>query len=177
MMSMEEKPIVLRLARPDDAGVLRDVAVRTYDETFSSVNTPENMAAYLSNAFAMPRITAELNDPRATFYLAEIDGQVGGYAKLIVRPAPDCVTGAAPIELERLYVDKRWHGKGVASALMDRCLDDAKRAGFKTMYLGVWEHNRRAQAFYAKWNFVRVGEHVFLMGDDAQIDWWMMRTL
>jgi ribosomal protein S18 acetylase RimI-like enzyme len=61
--------------------------------------------------------------------------------------------------------------------LLDRCLTDAKRQGYKTMYLGVWERNDRAIAFYRKWDFVRVGEHIFQMGDDPQVDWWMMRPL
>ena len=60
---------------------------------------------------------------------------------------------------------------------MEACLAEAKSAGFKTMYLGVWEKNLRAGAFYRKWNFVRVGEHTFQMGDDPQVDWWMMRPL
>jgi ribosomal protein S18 acetylase RimI-like enzyme len=60
---------------------------------------------------------------------------------------------------------------------MNMCLAAAREAGFRTMYLGVWEKNHRAQAFYRKWDFVPVGEHIFQMGDDPQIDFWMMRPL
>jgi len=169
--------MVVRRAVPADAETLTEFAARTYYETFASVNTPENMRAYLSAAFSLPQLKAELSDPRGTFYLVQTDGGLSAYAKLFAGKAPECITRADPIELVRFYVDQRWHGKGVASALMEECLREAKRQGFKTIYLGVWEHNLRAQAFYRKWDFVHVGEHIFQMGDDPQIDWWMVREL
>ena len=45
------------------------------------------------------------------------------------------------------------------------------------MWLGVWERNWRAQAFYRKWEFTVVGDHVFLLGSDAQTDLLMERRL
>ncbi len=174
---MDPGTIVFRRAVQADAKALLDLAARTYYETFAPVNTPENMRAYMSGAFTLPQIEAELGDSRATFYVGELNATMIAYAKLVAGEVPECVTGEAPVELSRFYVDRHWHGSGVARALMEKCLDEAKRGGFKTMYLGVWEHNRRAQAFYRKWDFVRVGEHTFQMGDDPQLDWWMMRRL
>ena len=174
---INEAAIVFRHAVSDDAETLLEFAARTYYETFSAVNTPENMQAYMANAFTLPQFKAELGDPRAVFLLAEIDGHLAGYAKLLADKAPECVIGDAPVELVRFYIDQSWQGRGVASALMEACLAEAKIGGFKTIYLGVWEKNLRAQAFYHKWNFVRVGEHTFQMGDDPQIDWWMTRPL
>jgi ribosomal protein S18 acetylase RimI-like enzyme len=65
----------------------------------------------------------------------------------------------------------------VAAALMQACLDQARKAEHDVVYLGVWEHNPRAIAFYRKWGFEKVGEHVFLLGDDEQTDWLMLRPL
>jgi diamine N-acetyltransferase len=166
-----------REATPRDVEPLLELARRTYYDTFGAVNTPGNMEAYLSSTFTLPQLAAELSDPRATFYVAEVDKRLIGYAKLLAGTTPDCVGGEAAIELVRLYVDRPWHGRGVAATLMDLCLAAARKAGFKTMYLGVWEKNHRAQAFYRKWDFVPVGEHIFQMGDDPQIDFWMMRPL
>jgi ribosomal protein S18 acetylase RimI-like enzyme len=45
------------------------------------------------------------------------------------------------------------------------------------MWLGVWEKNFRAQKFYEKWGFEKFSEHVFLMGDDPQIDWLLKKPL
>jgi GNAT superfamily N-acetyltransferase len=156
---------------------LAEFAARTYYETFAAVNTPENMQAYLDAAFTPAQLEAELNDPGSVFFLAHIGNKLAGYAKLFAGDAPECITGPIPVELVRFYVDQSWHGRGVASALMEVCLAEAKRGSFQTMYLGVWENNERAKAFYKKWNFVRVGQHIFQMGDDPQIDWWMERSI
>ena len=81
------------------------------------------------------------------------------------------------MELKRLYVTRSWHGKGVAQALMDAALDAARARGAKTLWLGVWERNERAVAFYGKYGFARVGEHTFVLGSDAQTDWLLARPL
>ena len=166
-----------RNAVAEDAEALVEFAARIYYQTFASSNTPDNMRAYLNTAFTLPQFKAELNDPSAIFILAELEGHLAGYAKLFPDKAPECIHGAAPIELVRFYVDQHWHGSGLASALMELCLAEARQRGFKTIYLGVWERNFRAQAFYRKWDFVRVGEHIFQMGDDPQTDWWMTRRI
>ena len=81
------------------------------------------------------------------------------------------------VELVRLYVSHEWHGRGVGAALMHACVNHARQAGHKTIWLGVWERNAGAQAFYRKWNFHTVGEHVFLLGSDPQRDILMERAL
>ena len=166
-----------RRATPADASDLLDLAVRIYDETFSAVNTPQNMRAYLSQAFTLPQLETDLRDSQILFHVAEVEEQLIAYSKLVDRPAPECITGEAAIEIERFYIDRRWHGAGVSASLMEICLKEARQRGFKTIYLGVWEHNDRAVAFYRKWRFTRVGEHIFQMGDDPQVDWWMVRSI
>jgi ribosomal protein S18 acetylase RimI-like enzyme len=81
------------------------------------------------------------------------------------------------LELKRLYVARACHGQGVAQALMDAALDAARARGAQTMWLGVWERNPRAVAFYRKYGFTRVGEHTFMLGTDAQTDWVLARPL
>ncbi|HYY58330.1 MAG TPA: GNAT family N-acetyltransferase, partial [Pyrinomonadaceae bacterium] len=115
--------------------------------------------------------------PRSTFLIAEVDGVAVGYAKLHCGAAPDVVTDERPIELVRLYVSREWLGRGLGEALMRECVDEARRKGYRTLWLGVWEHNDRARAFYRKWDFRDVGEHVFQLGADAQTDILMERAI
>ena len=82
-----------------------------------------------------------------------------------------------PLELKRLYVARAWHGQGVAQALMEAALDAARARGAATLWLGVWERNPRAAAFYRKYGFERVGEHTFMLGADAQTDWLLVRPV
>ena len=100
-----------------------------------------------------------------------------GYGMLRSGAAPEQVTGERPIELVRLYVSRDSLGSGVGAALMQACIDEAKRGGHHTLWLGVWEHNYRAQAFYRKWNFREVGTQLFQLGDDPQTDFLMQRSV
>lgn len=175
---MNARPdISIRRATPEDAELLARLGEQTFSETFAHLNTPEDMEAYLTSAFTPARLAGELADPRALFWVAEVGGEPAGYAKLHDGEPPPEVTGERPVELVRLYVLQRWLGLGVGPALMRTCVDEARRAGHRAMWLGVWEHNERAKAFYRRWGFRRVGQHVFQLGSDPQIDWLMEADL
>ena len=77
---------------------------------------------------ALNRQTLELTDRDITTLLVEEGGDAIAYAQIRADHIPDCVTGPAPIELWRFYVDRGWHGRGVAQALMDRVQDGGARA-------------------------------------------------
>ncbi|HEV2704519.1 MAG TPA: N-acetyltransferase [Pyrinomonadaceae bacterium] len=168
---------LIRLADASDAALLAELGARTFTETFAADNRPEDMAAYLASAFTEARLAEELSDPRATFLIAEIEGRAGAYAKLHAGDAPACVTPDRPIELARLYAAREWLGRGVGEALMRACVEEAQRGAYRTVWLGVWERNWRAQAFYRRWGFREVGSHVFMLGEDVQTDLLMERAL
>jgi diamine N-acetyltransferase len=169
--------LIVRRGNADDAELLAKLGSRTFSETFALDNTPEDMAAYLASAFSPAQQAAELADPRCLFQIAETNGVAVGYAMLRSGSSLHGVTNDKPIELVRLYVSRESLGSGVGAALMQACIGEAKRRDHETLWLGVWEHNRRAQAFYRKWNFQEVGTHVFQLGDDPQTDILMQRSL
>ncbi len=177
--------IHVRPATVADAPSLSRLGATTFRETFEGDNAPEDIARYLAEAFTPDRQAAEITDPAGTVLLAEHRGPSGdakgaelvGYAHLVAGPAPGAVQGPAPLELKRLYVIRARHGQGVAHALMDAVLNTAIARGAQTLWLGVWERNPRAVAFYRKYGFTRVGEHTFLLGGDAQTDWVLARPL
>jgi ribosomal protein S18 acetylase RimI-like enzyme len=176
LMKPNSDPVVRR-ARAKDAALLAELGARTFSETFAADNTPEDMTAYLASSFGQELQAAELADPHSLFLIAEIDGVAGGYAKLGHGPTPESVIGNKPIELVRLYVSREWLGRSIGAALMRACIDEAAQKGYRTIWLGVWEHNQRARAFYRKCNFHEVGEHVFQLGNDSQTDILMQRFL
>lgn len=172
-----EDTLNIRRARIEDANLLAEMGAQTFAETFTENNAPEDMAAYMAASFSIAQLTGELTDPLAIFFIAEVEGHAAGYAKIRAGEAPDEVAGQKPIELVRLYVYREWLGRRVGQALMQRCLDEARLMGFQTIWLGVWEHNHRAQTFYRKWNFHEVGEHIFQLGSDPQRDLLMQRAI
>lgn len=175
---MSQNPdLTIRRADAEDADLLAELGASTFSEAFAADNNPGDMAAYLAASFNPARQTAELNDPASTFFIAEVGGRAAGYAQLHAGEPAEGVEGPLPVELVRLYVSREWLGRGVGEALMRACVDGARRAGHGTIWLGVWERNGRAQAFYRKWDFHAVGEHVFHLGSDPQRDILMERAL
>ncbi|MBN8726173.1 MAG: GNAT family N-acetyltransferase [Xanthomonadales bacterium] len=175
---------IIRSAQLADAPRLSAFAALTFGETFAGDNTPEDMARYLGETFAAERQAAEIADPTGAVLLAvaaDRDGRVAdeflAYAHLVAFPAPATVGGDRPIELRRFYVARAWQGRGVAGALMDAVLDAARERTAEVLWLGVWERNARALAFYRRHGFRRVGEHVFVLGDDRQTDWILARDI
>jgi diamine N-acetyltransferase len=173
-----ERPRI-RTATLADAEPLAELAERTFRDTFADDNSPDDMGAYVRDALSLDRFRAELADDVNTILLAFMDGEArpDGYAKLRNGTAAPSVTGPDPVELQRLYVDRRVIGRGVGGALMRASLDAARSAGRRTLWLGVWERNARAISFYERWQFETVGRHVFRLGSDCQRDLIMARPV
>ena len=107
--------------------------------------------------------------------LCEHGERLVGFAQLRWGEAPSCVVAEAPGEVQRLYVARDCHGKGVAHDLMNACMDEMRFHRSDVVWLGVWERNPRAIAFYKKFGFLEVGVHVFPLGSDPQRDIVMSR--
>jgi ribosomal protein S18 acetylase RimI-like enzyme len=135
------------------------------------------MVEHLARSYGVRQQAAELADATITTLLVEVEGSPAGYAQLRTSQPPDCVRGAAPLELWRFYVDRMWQGRGIARALMERVETDARQRGARTLWLGVWERNERAMAFYRKCGFADVGSQFYLVGSDRQTDRVMARAI
>jgi diamine N-acetyltransferase len=170
-------PVVIRRAKREDAAALSDLATRIFRDTFEAYNKPEDMNAFLASAYREDLQRAEIDDPNMVTLLAEVDGVLAGYAQVRSGEVPECVTGPEPVEILRFYVEKSFHGRGVAQRLMTEVEETARRLDAKTLWLGVWEKNDRAMAFYQKYGFRKVGDHPFLVGSDLQTDLVLERAL
>jgi ribosomal protein S18 acetylase RimI-like enzyme len=173
---MSEPGFRIRRAVPADAPALAALGERTFRETFGPSNRPGDLAAHVAATYGADLQAGELADPRWTTLVADA-GELIAFAQLRAGEAPACVTGPDPIELLRFYVDQRWHGRGIAAALMAATLEAAAERGAATLWLGVWERNPRAIAFYRKLDFRDVGSHEFVLGTDLQTDRVMARPV
>jgi ribosomal protein S18 acetylase RimI-like enzyme len=176
-MSDTGMDLTIRRAVPADAELLADLGARTFREAFAADNSPEDMALYVSKAYGVPQQRTELANPGITTLLADVDGSLAGYAQLRANAAPECVGGTRALELWRFYVAAPWHGRGVARALMDSVVMEARARQAETLWLAVWERNERAKAFYRKCGFVDAGAQVFVLGTDVQSDRVMARSI
>ena len=162
--------VTIRRAAPADAAILATFAARTFHETYSAENEPEHMTAHLEAAYGLEQQGRELTDSSYITVIAESNAELAGYAQLRRGTPPTCVASTNAIELYRFYVDRLWHGHGLAQNLMLAAHAAAAELGGTHVWLGVWEHNLRARAFYAKVGFIDVGVTSFFVGPDKQTD-------
>jgi ribosomal protein S18 acetylase RimI-like enzyme len=158
--------IVYRRAISADASALAAFAARTFTETFGHLYPPEDLAAFLAAKYGADIQAREIAEPETTYTLALRCDEIVGYCQLGAYELPIACEDR-PLEIHRLYVDASVKGAGVARALMDDALAQARARGATSLWLSVWENNARAQAFYRRYGFEHVGEHKFMVGKTA----------
>ncbi len=167
----------LRKANLSDLPELLALARTSFLQAFTAGNKPENVQAYLAEAFNEAQLTIEMENPASTFIVASLGGKLVGYTKLNLAAAQADVQDPASVEVARLYTLEEVWGTGLGQLLLDAAFAFAKQEGKTWLWLGVWEHNARAIRFYEK-NGLRIfGSHPFPFGDEIQNDWLMRMEL
>ena len=171
--------ITIRRVTPADVSVLSAMAKQTFYDTFASTCTETDMQEFLYEGFNEEQLAKEINNENDLYFFAEADGLPVGYARFMedYSSFPFMKQWKA-MELKRIYVLKEHHGKGIAQKLMDFIIEFSQQAGYKVIWLGVWENNIRAQRFYKKYGFVNSGHtHDFPIGSTPQTDCWFWKFL
>ncbi|MGA2398028.1 MAG: GNAT family N-acetyltransferase [Steroidobacteraceae bacterium] len=169
--------IRIRRAEEGDAPVLSVLAERTFRAAFAESNTAANMQLHCAANYGHALQLAEIRDSRRETWVVEANNRLVAYAQLRLDAPQPAISAVKPVEIQRFYVDASHHGTGLAHQLMAHVLARAQAAGSAALWLGVWERNLKALAFYRKWRFDVVGEHTFKLGDDPQRDLVMCRDL
>lgn len=175
LRAAELRTVAVRNAHRGDARRLASLAEATFRDAFGAANTAEDMDRHCRSAYGEALQAREIDLPGVVTLVAEADDVLVGYVQLRWGPPPPCVAARAAGEIQRLYVARAWHGRGVAQDLVQASLDALAARGSDVVWLGVWEHNPKAIAFYRKSGFREVGEHVFVVGSDPQRDIVMAR--
>ncbi|WP_316801417.1 GNAT family N-acetyltransferase [Pedobacter frigidisoli] len=172
MENIEINKVTLR-----DIEALAQIGEQTFSETFSEVNTEENMTKYLEEGFSLQKLEAELSDAYSQFYFAVTGGDVIGYLKLNTGNSQTELKDVNAVEIERIYVVQAFHGKKVGQLLYEKAMHISQEVGAEYVWLGVWEENSRAISFYKKNGFIAFDKHIFKLGDDEQTDIMMKKIL
>ena len=167
--------LTIRLATVADAELIADLSRRTFYDSFASQNTKEDMDKFMNEQFNKEALMKEVGAEGNIFLLAYANNEVGGYVQMREGEKRSEFENKSSIEIARIYAVQHSIGKGTGSALMQNCIDIAKELNREIIWLGVWEHNRRAIDFYTKWGFEKFAEHDFVLGSDVQTDWLMKR--
>ncbi|MFE8700823.1 GNAT family N-acetyltransferase [Cytobacillus sp. FJAT-54145] len=161
----------------EDLSVLQNISYETFDETFKDQNSPENMKAYMDKAFNMKQLEKELSNVSSEFFFVYVNDEVAGYLKVNTNDAQSEEMGDESLEIERIYIKSKFQKHGLGKYLLDKAIEMALERNKQKIWLGVWERNENAIAFYKKMGFVQTGAHSFYMGDEEQTDYIMTKPL
>eukprot|EP01124_Arcella_intermedia_P014849 TRINITY_DN21405_c0_g1_i1.p1 TRINITY_DN21405_c0_g1~~TRINITY_DN21405_c0_g1_i1.p1 ORF type:complete len:182 (+),score=54.80 TRINITY_DN21405_c0_g1_i1:41-586(+) len=163
---------------------LLELAKRLYSDTFAKYNTESDMALFFSENYTLQKFESEYSEPLSEIYVAICqDGRnegkgkpnMIGYMRLRVNHEVADELGRNTLEIQRIYVDKEYHGRKVGELLLEKAFQVAEERKVDWIWLGVWEKNDRACRFYTKFGFEKFSSHVFQLGEDAQTDWLLKR--
>ncbi|TCZ65112.1 GNAT family N-acetyltransferase [Flaviaesturariibacter aridisoli] len=167
----------LRTATVYDAELIADISRKTFYDTFAADNTEADMRLFLTQQFTRGRLMLEVGRRELHFVLAYVGKEVAGYVKLRDARPPKELGSNSALEIARLYVLQEFIGQKVGASLMAESIRVAQQRQKEWVWLGVWESNARAIAFYERWGFEKFGECDFLLGTDVQRDWLMKRSV
>ncbi|WP_129728283.1 MULTISPECIES: GNAT family N-acetyltransferase [Bacillaceae] len=161
----------------EDSRKLQEISYETFSETFKHQNSLENMNAYLERAFNLKQLEKELSNISSQFLFVYFNNEVAGYLKVNTNDAQSEEMGDESLEIERVYIKSKFQKHGLGKYLLNKAIEIALECNKKKIWLGVWEKNENAIAFYQKMGFVQTGAHAFYMGDEKQTDFIMTKEL
>lgn len=169
--------VEIRACSHQDLQKLQEISIETFNDTFKDQNSPDNMRAYLERAFNAKQLEAELSNSCSDIFFVYYNDELAGYLKLNRDEAQSEKMSDASLEIERIYIKKKFQKHGLGKYLLNQAIETALEHNKKRIWLGVWERNDNAIAFYHRMGFVQTGSHSFYMGDEEQIDFILVKTL
>lgn len=158
--------VILRPASAADVPALAALGRDSFVAKFAYLYRPDDLAAFLEQTHSESAVAAELANPGRRYCLAELEGELVGYAKLgLACPWPEYARGNRTIEIKQFYTAPDMAGKGIGAALMDWSLGQAHAEGADEIQLSVWSENDGAQRFYARYGFEKVADITFRVGE------------
>mgnify|MGYP005828571397 FL=1 len=161
----------------EDLLILQKISYETFNETFKDQNSPDNMNAYMERAFNLNQLEKELTNNSSEFCFIYFHNEIVGYLKVNTDGAQSEEMGDESLEIERIYIKNKFQKHGLGKHLLSKAMELAMEHNKQKIWLGVWEKNENAIAFYKKMGFVQTGAHSFYMGDEEQTDFIMEKTL
>ncbi len=156
---------------------LQEVSIQTFTETFKDNNSEKSLNDYLNTAYELTKLEKELENPHSEFYFAYFNNELAGYLKININDAQSEKMGENALEVERIYIKKSFKRRGIGRHLIETAEQLAKKYQKNLMWLGVWEYNPKAIAFYETLGFKVIGAHSFFMGEEEQTDLIMSKQL
>lgn len=160
-------------ATKNDIGQLISFGREEFTRTFGHLYDPKDLADYLVEGYQTSLYEHWIeSDDYHIFAAFNDEGALVGYSLVSPCGLPlekcghDIAYAATCGEIKRMYIHPSTFGTGLANELMMTSLNWLKGRNYgDRIYLGVFSENFRAQKFYHKHGFEKVGEYGFEVGD------------
>ena len=153
----------IRVCTPADAEALALIGAATFLETFAGVLDGQAVVAHCAQAHDPGRYE-QLMGLGCRIWIAETEPDRCPVGYVVVGPSLLPIARPGELDIKRIYVLSRWHGNGIGRALMDKAVEYARSDHQERLIVGVYVGNARAQAFYERWGFAKIGERTFSVG-------------
>lgn len=176
---MVDGDLHIRRAVTTDAQLLSVLSSVTFFDTFHGTCTNEDIKGFIETHFDPVQVYKELENTEDFYFIAFMNGEAAGYIRLKEDESDVAeIKKHKGIELKRIYVSKEYHSQKIGAKLMNFALDFAAEKNYELIWLGVWEHNEKAKAFYKKFGFADTGvKHPFPIGNTPQTDNWLIKFI
>ena len=168
---------MIRKVEIADVEVLAKIAKQTFRETFAHDNTEEQLQEYFEEAYNLRVLSTELEDPDSETYFIMHEEEIAGFLKVNWGNAQTERELENAFEIQRLYVLQTYQGFGLGKQLFEFALEHAEKNGFSWAWLGVWEHNTKAQVFYYRYGFEKFSQQRFMVGQKVDTDLLLKKKL
>ncbi len=168
----------IKKATLSEAIALLAFAQNTFTATYAHLNEPVFFEQYVSSNFRIENMESELQNEQIEYWIIKENEAIIAYIKLNINRLHDAETiihdtQGSMSELERIYISDTQKGKGLGKILIRKACERAAFFQNDWLWLGVWEENSKALAFYKHLGFEIFGGHAFYMGEDKQDDFLM----
>ena len=170
-------PLIFRRAHASDAAALADLARLTFIDTYGPYTDAEDVRLHCEKSFSVDQQLREIEDPNYIVILVYYQDELIAFTQIVKRDPPDCIKVEKTICLYRYYVKQAWHGKGIATPLLQEIEKAARDSGAEYLWLSMWAPNQRAKAYYFKVGFEEVGLMEYHFGTKVEQDLVLLKCL
>ncbi|HEX5278815.1 MAG TPA: GNAT family N-acetyltransferase [Micropepsaceae bacterium] len=110
--------------------------IEELDQELAQLYTPDQCHGLRLDAIFQPDIR---------LFVARLYGAAIGCGGIAIGPES--------AEVKRMYVQREWRGRGVADAILDRLITEARGSGLKLIRLETGAHSAAAIRFYSRSGF------------------------
>lgn len=153
----EAQQIAIRDAAAQDALCIAVLGMQVFLDTYATEGIRDSIAQEALDSFSPDNMSKIIEKSDTFIIVAEVEGHLVGFAQVAMGTAHDLISHPNTSELQRLYVQERFTGRGVGYKLLKEAERYACLGGASLLWATVWIGNNRALTFYPRQGYQHLG--------------------